>query len=334
MISIRKHMEWLTREDASRRALLGLLDGVLNIVKANILVMDPDEHAQFCQQIRSLQERLEQDASPTNVEVVAALLSRTLKDHWTRLARLVHLREQEMKSIINLLAEGAAQLDRENRGFYERLRAAVRAFEDISQLEDITFIRRKLAEQVGEMQKNVARQQQDSEARVQGLQSQLEDAHRHIERLTRTVTEDSLTGFPGRQAGERVIRDIIEHRQPVTVAMAVVQGMVVITQRYGAEFGDDVLQRFAQQLRQALPPEMFLCRWGGPAFVAVVERLAAEETKGLLQRALGAIGGRPIEIVARGGGLITINSKFAVQQWVGEQNVDRVFRQVDAFCTS
>src|SRR5713226_3210033 len=95
-----------------------MVDSIFTITRERVPVADAEEHTWFCASLEGLQVRLREDSSPGNVEIISALLNKTLEDHWAKLSQQTRHREEELKRIINLLAESAAQLDGDNKNFY------------------------------------------------------------------------------------------------------------------------------------------------------------------------------------------------------------------------
>lgn len=334
MISIRKHLERLSGEEHVRKAFLGMVDSFLTITRKRVPVADAEEHAWFCASLENLQARLQEDPSPTNVEVVSALLNKTLEDHWVKLSQQTKHREEELKRIISLLAESAAQLDGEHKAFYLSLRKTVQNFQSISQMEDVTYMRKKLSEQVSHLQETVHRHETASGDAVARLRHELDEAHKQIATLMQATSEDQLTRLPARAQGEKKMLDLIEAGEGFCVAMAVIERLDLINLRYGPEYGDDVLRKFAKRVRELLPKRVFLCRWGGPAFVAFVDQLTAGEVRAMFDRTLDTIAAEPLEVHIRGGGMVHITARFAVHSWTEIQTPERVIRIVDGFCFS
>ncbi len=334
MISIRKHLEWLAGEEQLRNAFLEMMAALFSITRDRTLVTDPAEHAWFCANLDALEKRLASDPKPNNIRIVSALLSKTLADHWARLAHQASHREEELKRIINLLAEGSGRLDTANKEFYKELRTTVQSFQDLSQLEDLTYVRKRLSEQVSQLEQTVQHRERVSSEAMLHLRSELDQAHHQIAQLVRAESQDQVTQLPSRDEALKAMGDLIESRQPFTVAVAVVERLDLINLRYGADCGDDVLREFAKKLRDQLPERVAVCRWGGPAFVATLEHLAAAEARFMVQKILAGIASQPFEMQTKSSGLLHITSKYSIHEWMEGENVDKLARLINAFCAS
>ena len=334
MISIRKHLDRLSGEDKVRSSYRRMLEAIVNTTREHILVADAEDHTWFCTSLENFLDRLREDASVTNVEVVGALITKTLADHYSKLARQTDTREQELKRIINLLAESASRLDHENKQFYTQLRQTVQSFQSLSQLEDITFLRKKLTDQVTQLQESVGRQEMVSGNLVTRLQGELDEARKEIATLAQAAATDPLTQLPTRHAAEKLIQECVARDEPFSVGMCVIERLDLINLRYGAQLGDTVLRRFSNALKAQLPKRVFLCRWGGPAFVIIVEHTSAADLKANLQKILAGIASHPVEAEGRASGMFHITSRYAVHQWLAGQSPEKIVGLIHLFCLS
>jgi diguanylate cyclase (GGDEF)-like protein len=332
MLSIRKHIERLAREDRLRKAVMEMVKAIIATSEEKMLLIDADEQAWFCQGLQALRGRLEQDFSATNIEVVSALLAKSLADHWTKLGAQTRHREEELKRIINLLTEAAVRLDAENTQFYVQLRTAVQNFEDISQIEDITYLRKKLSEQLTQLHETVRRGEGATQSTVTYLRGELEEAHQRIAALSEAAHTDSLTRLPNRLAAEKTIRQRVESGEEFSVAMAVLERLDLINLRYGVTSGDATVQMFAKEFRERVPEGVALFRWGGPAFVGLATHMPAGEFRTKLQAVLNDIAAQSMELQARGSAILRLTTRFAVHPWTAGQTADKVIKLIDVFC--
>lgn len=100
-------------------------------------------------------------------------------------------------------------------------------------------------------------------------------------RLREQAITDSLTGIPNRVALPAVFDTMLAraHRQQgvVSVMMLDVDHFKHINDQLGHEGGDEVLQWLAEQLRQRLRGNDFVCRMGGEEFCILLPETSASE---------------------------------------------------------
>ena len=75
-----------------------------------------------------------------------------------------------------------------------------------------------------------------------------------------------------RRIAERYIQEIPYRKGTVSFLLFDIEGYRKINDRYGALFGDKLLQAFGSVLRENFPGEGSVFRWGSDEFLALVER--------------------------------------------------------------
>lgn len=88
---------------------------------------------------------------------------------------------------------------------------------------------------------------------------------------------DSTTGLPDRAGAEEAILRAYAADTPACVGVLAVDRLTTLNLRFGNKIGDEILRHYAETLRQQLPSEDRLFRWGGNALVALLLRPARIE---------------------------------------------------------
>ena len=118
---------------------------------------------------------------------------------------------------------------------------------------------------------------------VQEIKSKLADCLRsvleEVERRHGTATSnlDSITNLPDRASAEDAILRAYAADTPACVGLLVVDRLNTLNLRFGNKVGDEILRHYAETLRQNLPAEDRLFRWGGGALAALLLRPARIE---------------------------------------------------------
>jgi len=107
------------------------------------------------------------------------------------------------------------------------------------------------------------------------LKSVLEEVERR--HGTAATSLDSTTGLPDRAGAEDAILRAYAADTPACVGVLVVDRLNTLKLRFGNQVGDEILRHYAEALRQNLPSEDRLFRWGGGALVALLLRPARIE---------------------------------------------------------
>jgi diguanylate cyclase (GGDEF)-like protein len=99
-------------------------------------------------------------------------------------------------------------------------------------------------------------------------------------RLENQSIKDGLTNLFNRRfmeiALDREIRRAERHQKQVAVLMLDVDHFKQFNDTYGHEAGDTVLREVADTLRQSVPAEGVVCRFGGEEFVAILPELSMD----------------------------------------------------------
>ncbi|PZW67532.1 diguanylate cyclase (GGDEF)-like protein [Pseudomonas sp. URMO17WK12:I1] len=114
---------------------------------------------------------------------------------------------------------------------------------------------------------------------------------RYQSRIAALAITDSLTALPNRRGFELHVDQALHEAQrdnsPLCAVMLDLDDFKQINDRHGHLAGDEVLRRFAEQLRATLRQSDILCRWGGEEFILLLkntERGAALELAEKLRR--------------------------------------------------
>lgn len=94
--------------------------------------------------------------------------------------------------------------------------------------------------------------------------------------ISRMASTDFLTGLPNRQsfleAAERAFGQHQERGDPVTVLFMDIDHFKMINDGRGHSFGDKVLKKFGEIVRNCLRTDDISCRYGGEEFVVLLSR--------------------------------------------------------------
>lgn len=96
---------------------------------------------------------------------------------------------------------------------------------------------------------------------------------------------DVLTGLYNRRYYEIEIKRMdTEQNLPISVIMADVNGLKLINDAFGHQYGDLLLQKAADIIRNGCRPGDVLVRWGGDEFVVLLPNAAYEEAAKIIDR--------------------------------------------------
>ncbi|MBG0789556.1 MAG: GGDEF domain-containing protein [Desulfovibrionaceae bacterium] len=125
-----------------------------------------------------------------------------------------------------------------------------------------------------------------------------------LERLTYQTDHDALTGLANRRAFDRTLDIEIERskrtRTPLSLAILDLDNFKHVNDTYGHPKGDEVLARFARQLKASTRRYDLAARFGGEEFALIMAGSGVVKAQRLLNRLLGEF--REIEFDTPDGG--------------------------------
>jgi diguanylate cyclase len=184
-------------------------------------------------------------------------------------------REKELRDIIDLLTKAMANLNVENRDFYQRVYDESEKIIEITRLDDIKKIKNALKQEVDQM-REVVDLKRDQEARqMEVLADQVDVLRQELEKAKEKSLTDGLTGVYNRAAfDDRLSAKVERHansHEDFAMLMIDIDDFKSINDKYGHLIGDRVLVAFSQKCRNAIRGDDFLARYGGEEFTIILE---------------------------------------------------------------
>ncbi len=114
--------------------------------------------------------------------------------------------------------------------------------------------------------------------RLLGTVGDITEERKRQETLFRLAHYDHLTGLPNRRRLAQKAAEFLADGRGAALLLINLDGFRDINDRLGHDFGDELLQTVARQLRQCLPSEAILARVGSDEFAAVLPATADKAT--------------------------------------------------------
>ncbi|GAB6065179.1 diguanylate cyclase [Aquifex pyrophilus] len=131
----------------------------------------------------------------------------------------------------------------------------------------------------------------------------------YTQELEYYATRDPLTGLYNQRVFWELLTYEIErakrHNYKFTLLVLDIDNFKMLNDRYGHEFGDNVILKFAEILRKTFRREDLLARYGGDEFVVIMPYTDAESARSAVQRLLTNL--NELKILAPDGNVITLS---------------------------
>lgn len=220
--------------------------------------------------IDELSTKFQQESKPKHVELHFENQKEKILAFIESQHVYVQDREKELRDIIDLLTKAMANLNIENREFYQRIYDQSEKIIEISLLDDIKKIKNALKQEVDQMRETVDLKQDQEKRQIQQLAGQVTTLQKELEKAKAKSLTDGLTGVYNRQAFDEFIKDKIERsnvmNEDFCLLLLDLDDFKLINDKHGHLIGDRVLMACAQKCRGTIRGDDFMARYGGEEF--------------------------------------------------------------------
>jgi diguanylate cyclase len=255
--------------------LLQSLSTTLHFLESFALDVDDIQSDLFKKEIRQIDERLQAFEGPNRFELFFEQKQEGISAFIQHQHSYIADREKELRDIIDLLTKAMANLNVENREFYQRLNQQGEKIIQISGLDDIKKIKNALKAEVEQMWEIVNLKQEQDKRQIRILAGRVHSLQDELEQARAKAMTDGLTGVHNRNAlddylSERIERSLAD-KSDFCVMMIDIDDFKAINDKFGHVIGDRVLVALAQKCRASIRSDDFLARYGGEEFTLVID---------------------------------------------------------------
>jgi diguanylate cyclase (GGDEF)-like protein len=338
MVSIKKFLDRKAdqRGNSDERAdsFLRVVHMLLSGTALHAVELDEAEYLEYRDDILRIDEQLGEAPSAEEAMVITGAALKRMEDYGRRVTKIVKMQSGELQRMVAMLADTVGTLAAGNDASITNLQTISKRIERTKEIEDLRVMKAKLAECLESLQQETIRRRSESAAMVSKLKEELSKTRERMdEHSPRAAVRDDLTGFPDRAQAEELFANALQTNPNLYVGVFVVQRVPLINARFGYAAGDQVINHFGTHLRQSLPAADMIFRWGGPCFVAAIERPAAMNE---IRAELANISNARLEKTIRAGTLVAmlpIASLWSVFSIRDTRTVDEICRKVEQFAT-
>jgi diguanylate cyclase (GGDEF)-like protein len=151
------------------------------------------------------------------------------------------------------------------------------------------------------------------------LAAQLRSA---LQKVELDAATDALTG----QWNRRALDDFLKHQKTFSILMLDIDFFKKINDEFGHLVGDDVLQAFAQRLREFLRSGDFCARYGGEEFVVVLPETTLPTALEVAERIRKGVGELPLLDKPK----VQVTVSIGVATMAQGQSINELFAAADA----
>ena len=264
----------LSKPDASRERALAvatwLVDRLLVLITDAVVESESLNSAGFRRSVDRYRERLGSASESGGLDEEAKTCVETCEQQVIRARRYLVEREDELREVIAVLADGLEELTGESNAFNARLLGESDSLNRLGDIGDIRELKRQIAEHVGSLRRAVQEKQKQDEASQAKLSRQVKRLQLSLNEAQTEAATDGLTGVANRRSFDRAlprwVSQATESGKPFALAMLDVDNMKQINDTYGHQIGDRVLLAVGQRLAQGLRRTDLAVRYGGDEF--------------------------------------------------------------------
>ncbi len=330
MISLRKSLHELEELERLFRSALQCYLDTLACLEHRGEEARPEEAEEHRARLRKIRKSISAEPSADALDQSRREVAAELERHGRQVSAYYRAKQQEIRKILEVLAEAAGSLTRRSELYTSQFRTIARELEETSRLDSLTAIRRRLTESVSRLISCVNSMRQEDDNSVTRLESQIRSFRQRLKQAETLASADPLTGMPNRREAERLISEAIQERQPLCVMLFDLDGFKAINDRYGHFVGDQVLRAFARRLASFYRASDVVCRWGGDEFLVVLRtdlRDALERAGSVSEQVRGAYSVQTPSGAVR----VNVSASVGIAQHEPGESCEALFARADAF---
>ncbi|MGP8246849.1 MAG: diguanylate cyclase domain-containing protein [Bryobacteraceae bacterium] len=271
MISLRREIEVSDQVATRLKALLKVFLGLTGALPKTVLPADPGmsevcrdnlERATVAFQSADIPVSVIEAAGRTCVDQVEAICAAN--------KAAIDERDAALKEVVATVADAVSGFKGQGEKHKSALTQLADGFSELSHVEDVNLLRRKLREEVAKLHQCAEQIRRESDETARRFETQISSFRQRLEMARTDSSIDRLTGLGSRREADWHLARLGEEKGQVTVLLYSVEGLQEVNDRFGPLFGDKLLRAFALLLHERYSQEDHVYRWGAHEFLAVV----------------------------------------------------------------
>lgn len=281
ILSIKRYLEKdgaIQVDTSSPAALLEVIHLLLNGVANYAVELNQAEYGAFRDEVLALSKQLLQEASPELAVSITGEALKRMEVYSALVTKSAKAQGGELQRMVTMLTDTVGRLSSGNEASITNLQKISKRIEQTKEVNDLRQIKSHLAECLDSLQQETTRRRTETSLMLVRMKDELAKTRERIEgRSPKPSARDNLTGFPDRTEAEATLAHALQQGASLYLGVFQVQRLPLINARFGYAAGDQILSHFATHLRQFLNAGDAIFRWGGPCFVATMERASTHQ---------------------------------------------------------
>ncbi len=294
------------QRDNDYQGLIWTIDRLL-VLLSEIAVSgkDPGRTSRFRTDLSGFRRRFTEHSAGESLDPVARKCVALCQDYFQYFAAAHSRNEKEYGLIIDLLRQAIATLT-SGASLHSAVLGSTQRFKELAKLDDLQELRKRIADEVIDLEREVRSKQLESERftaslveRLEFIECKLSDTENKLKKSETETSIDPLTGISNRRHFDRQLDrwTNAQHRVgPFVLAMVDVDNFKKVNDHYGHRAGDIVLAGVANTMRKAIRSNDVLARYGGEEFAILFWNMTLEMAEERCQRILAIVRAAEFEI--------------------------------------
>ncbi len=236
--------------------------------------------------------------------------------------------EQTIRDLLRVIFQAAESTGVRDDKFTREISELTERLRKVAGLDSLPAIRRSIHENAAALTNCVVRMADEGRESVRKLNSEIAEYQSRLLASERRAMIDALTGLCNRRSFEQQLEARVQARQPFSLLVVDLNDFKNVNDCYGHLAGDEILRRFADELKAQFLPEDTVARWGGDEFVGIVggpPKEAAVRADRIRHWVLGeykiTVDSQPVQV--------TVDAALGVTAWNGAESGLALFARAD-----
>jgi GGDEF domain-containing protein len=273
MISIQQSLSELERLHHYGESALESYISAINNLAYYAVELDEEITTPFRWNLEQLANSLAA-ASPADLSGSRSTLRSLLRDYHDKTASTLHKLHEDFATTARALQEILNSFSQSGGDNEKRLRETLGAMRKIPVMSDVTAMRGAILDTAKVFEATIDQIHQEHQLSVAQFLAEIRVLHKRIDVLECAADSDKLTKFANRWEVEKRIR--FSAPGEFSLVLLKVRSFAAVEKQFGPEVCSELAGAFAKRLRNCLPPESFIGRWGEDEFAAMTPGLRAD----------------------------------------------------------